>query len=308
MKRMGKMWGILILAALLALPAAARAEMYAEIYGGAIMGASTPFSMPFTGAGERTQGKSTFSFTSTGSAHFPGNFDGPNVIGGLKLGTWFVPTGFLGYNYPDWMKYLGFYLDFSYHRQDYREQVGTLTEHYNEVKNPGGSTKSANIAGPVTFKSNGIAPTLAFMFAGRYGFFPDSEVPFGRLQPYVAVGPGLIFASQSRNIGFLGTQSGSQQAYPTGSDLGTSNNVAIALVVDAGIQYMALKNVSIDLFFRFQHANPSFSKPHWQDAGAQGPVEGMGDIKGTFILDRASSSFDPTWNLFSGQIGVSYHF
>jgi hypothetical protein len=28
---------------------------------------------------------------------------------GLKIGTWFVKNGFLGFDYPDWMKYFSFY-------------------------------------------------------------------------------------------------------------------------------------------------------------------------------------------------------
>ena len=101
-KRFHGLLGILFLTlALLALPGAAPAEMYVEGYIGGVgagnLDTTTTINYPDLATGMNTPGSAN-----------------PAVIGGLKLGTWFVPTGFLGYNYPDWMKYFGFYTDFSF--------------------------------------------------------------------------------------------------------------------------------------------------------------------------------------------------
>ncbi len=182
--------GILFLAAaLLALPGPAKAEMYVEAYlGGAFSGdLGTDFTQihpPWPGAAPGAAGEN---LKTQGSM-------APAVIGGVKLGTWFVPTGFLGYSYPDWMKYFGFYLDFSYHRLNVTQNsFSSITSFYRAGVAP---PKSASTDG-TSFKSEGTAATLAFMFAARYGFFQDSEVPFGRLQPYVAVGPAILFSTQT---------------------------------------------------------------------------------------------------------------
>ncbi len=196
------------------------------------------------------------------------------VIGGIKVGTWFVKEGFAGYSgYPDWCKYLGFYTDFSYQRLTWRDFF------------TGGNFFSNgalinNVVG--TIKNDGMVATWAFMFAGRYGFFPDSEVPFGRVQPYVAVGPAVMWTSVKPKLSAPGL----------GMSPGTESATVIALAVDAGIRYMALKNVSIDISFKYRYAQPSFSY-----SGING-------------ADSAPASFklNPTFNLFSGQLGVAYHF
>lgn len=101
-------------------------------------------------------------------------------------------------------------------------------------------------------QGTGDTATWAFMAALRWGFFQDRIAPFGRLQPYV----GLGFAN------FL-TRFPSQ----------TSSNASIALVLDTGVRYMLLKRLSVDLFFRYRHAEQNIS-----------------------------------YNLFSGMAGLAYHF
>jgi opacity protein-like surface antigen len=219
---------VLLTVTLLALPGPAKAEIYMEAYlGGA-------------GASNFHSSESNLSVSAS-----------PAVIAGLKLGTWFVPTGFLGYQYPDWMKYFGFYTDFSFQRLNVAQQR----------------------FGPVDISSEGTVATWAFMFAARYGFLPDSEVPFGRLQPYVAVGPAVMFSTRDAT-----------ESTPGGPGLGqgSASSVDVAPAVEAGLRYMCLKNVSLDATFKYRFASPRF----------------------------LYTNFDwrPDYNLFSGQLGVAYHF
>ncbi len=267
--------GLFLAVALVALAAPASAEMYVEGYLGGTAAAnmgqnfvvheSKPTPPPPTTTTDGTIGDF--------GLNYPGKTD-PSIIGGLKLGTWFVHDGFAGYSgFPDWMKYFGFYTGLSYQRLEMPKQPLTGFNFFN----PG----SSGVGG--TFSSQaGYAATWDFMFAGRYGFFPDSEVPFGRLQPYVAVGPAVMFTRMNPKL-----QANGLSFNPEGDTEAT-----IALSVESGISYMALKNVSIDLSFKYRYAQPSFS------------------FNGANNADGAPASFklNPTYNLFSGEIGVAYHF
>ena len=152
----------------------------------------------------------------------------PSVIGGLQIGYNFVKEGFLGYNYPDWMKYFSFAIDFTYNRLDINSQ---------EVNGVFNGVPFTRLRLP---KIEGYAATLGFLFIGKYGFLPDSEVPFGRLVPYLGVGPAILFSG----INGMGVEKSSTD---------------ICLLVESGLKYYALKNVSLDAAFRYRYAQPSYN-------------------------------------------------
>jgi opacity protein-like surface antigen len=282
---------------MLLLPATAQGEVYFEAYIGGVQGANSNMSQtqnwvwdvlpPFSYGGP-VNTVSTF--------RVPGRLD-PAVMGGLKLGTWFVPEGFLGYNYPPWMRYFGFYLDFMVHRLDFRRQESRWTTTWYNPTPPGTNFT----AGKMTFWSEGFAPTLAFMFAARYGFLPDAEVPFGRLQPYVAVGPAIMFVSQqpSFNINMVNISGGAPVVPPINpnsvSKMSSQSTTAICLAVEAGLRWMALKNVSLDVSFKYRYAQPSLTYTYFNP----------------FLMlsgDQSGFTLNPTLHLFSVQLGAAYHF
>jgi len=368
MKKTWAVVGMVLLAALLMLPGPASSEMYVEGYLGGVgvnndaqsFSQSGSWSASASGTGgsyfngmntiNDPNGNWTETYGASGSlsASWPGRFDNPFFTGGLKLGLWFDKTGITGgYNWPDWMKYFGFYLDLSYHSLNFRKQnvkgqfnmgyaynyhitgstgvdsmayVGSRTYNYN-FEEVGGQSAS----GPAgVFSSNGRMFTLAFMFAARYGFLPDSEVPFGRLQPYVAVGPALFISSQSPSfttgniytagegagsasyaVGGVTTWTGSISGTYTGGPLRvrmenkTKSSVDIGLAVDAGLRYYMLKNVSLDVFFKYRWVQPSYSYTM---------TTNYDDWYLGSLTFNDTGKLNPTLHMFSGNVGVAYHF
>jgi hypothetical protein len=151
----------------------------------------------------------------------------PSVIGGATIGYDFVNSGFGAYAWPDWMKYFSFAMDFTYNKLEVRgnQHVGLVLNNFNY-----GYYALRNV------KVDGYEAALTFLFMGHYGFLPDSEVPGGRINPYLGIGPAVLFSGMQGN---------------------TSTNVA--LVVEPGIRWMCFSNVSIDTAMRYRYAQPSWT-------------------------------------------------
>ncbi len=205
-------------------------------------------------------------------ATIPGNID-PYVLGGLKFGYWFSPYGTYAIgNMPDWARYFGFYTDFSYQKLSFSNQNGRW-------RIPG-------LTGDFGFDTSGSLATWAFMFAGRYGFLPDSQLPFGRLEVYLAVGPAVFFSDErpTANIRVLGANFGLAPASKSSVDLG--------LATETGVRYYFNKSVSVQVSFKYRYFAPKY--------------DFNGTIPGTVFTYNAQSK--PDFNLFSGQVGAAYHF
>jgi len=154
----------------------------------------------------------------------------PAVIGGAIIGYDFVNSGFGAYAWPDWMKYFSVATDITYNK---------LAIH-------------SSFFIPSSSRFNGYAVTWSFLFMGHYGFLPDSEVPSGRINPYIGVGPAIVFSGGdfTQPVRRVNNRVNSR---------GSVSSTNVALVVEPGIRFMALKNVSIDTALRWRYCAPSWA-------------------------------------------------
>ena len=129
----------------------------------------------------------------------------PGVTGGIKLGY-----------FLDSCPYLGVEAEGSIGSQSQPSQTVSL--------DPPAQGRGT---GRVTGQSL-LVWTMALHLVGRYGFLPDQEVPFGRLQPYVGIGPGLVVlyaeSDSAKNFG---------------------------LEVEAGLRYMFTKHLGGFVEYKF---------------------------------------------------------
>ena len=237
---------VLLLASLLLVPTLALAQ--ADVSTQALPATEPSFFVEgYSGVGTSSVNQNNDSINVTGNYY-------TYFMGGLKLGYWFTPQGTYAAGFcSEWTKYFGVYTDFSYQSLNHPNNIVTT------------------YGTPLTTGSSfGNLFTWGFMLAARYGFMPDNEVPFGRLQPYIAVGPALFFSNQDYNIG--------------GFTQGSKGSTDVGLAVESGLRYFVASNVSFEASFKYRYFTPSY------------------------YFSPLSTHIQQTTNLFSGQLGLAYHF
>ena len=182
-----------------------------------------------------------------------------SVIGGATIGYDFVNSGFGAYAWPDWMQYFSFAMDITYNRLQIN---GGQTVTVNGVR---------NVVLPNTMRLKGYEFAWTFLFMAHYGFLRDSEVPSGRINPYIGVGPAILWSGFDN---------------PTGGGGGGVSAMNVALVVEPGIRWVVLPNVSIDTAMRYRYASPSYT------VGPNNNVElRLGGLNQLAFLVRANYHF-----------------
>jgi hypothetical protein len=139
-------------------------------------------------------------------------FSNPSPVFGAKVGYYF-------HKFP----YLGLEGDFYWSRPTtYSQTVKLSTPFPSNNVIPG---NRARFPGQLINQT-----TLALHLMGRLGFIKDDEVSFGRIQPYVGIGPGI-------------------------TDLFGNADAAKNFGIDAlvGVRYMIRKNLSVFAEFKINH-------------------------------------------------------
>lgn len=191
-----------------------------------------------------------------------------NVFGGVTIGYDFTKEGLLGRAWPGWMRYFSVVLDATYEDVHFQHQAvevavkGNLVvhPHYESGISPGGNVSMIH-----------ITP----MIVGRYGIFTSPEIPSGRLQPYVGVGPGLVISNLN-----VDNMENNQK-----------NKLDISVLFEGGLRFMLLRNLSLDAAIRYRIIPTQFGSDSYDPSNKQ---EYSVDIN--------------TPQLFNALLRLSYHF
>ena len=177
-----------------------------EFYGGAYLGASFAPSqnLNYNGGAVFNDG---VNLTTVGKFTVSNNKFDTGVVGGIKLGYFFKCVPYLGLE-------------------------GESNVSPNNVPSQTRQVSPAVLGSTqVTMPSTSlIIWTTALHLVGRYGFLKDNEVPFGRLQPYVGIGPAVVAMYDPND---------------------SAKNFAIDVM--GGLRYMFCKNFSAFVEYKYNH-------------------------------------------------------
>jgi len=184
----------------------------------------------------------------------------PAFIGGITIGYDFVKEGFLGHNWPNWLKYFSLALDITYNgysqlAQDVKLDAPPAPAGLHPFPLPGSET-------PIRIShADGSMLTLSLLSIVKYGFFSSPEFPYGRLIPYAGVGPEVCHTVITTPIYYFN--------YPTIDcwDYGIVN--------EAGVRYMLRPNISLDAAFRYSYLHPSYDRAYDSNLGTFYMVGGI---------------------------------
>jgi Outer membrane protein beta-barrel domain len=179
---------------------------------------------------------------------------GSSPVIGMKLGYYF-------YKLP----YLGLEGDFFYSKPSAKDQTVKISPPF-----PPNNRIPGNQA---LFPGQDINQwTLAVHIMARYGFIKDDEVPFGRIQPYVGIGPGFTVLyghdDSAKNFGIDGL---------------------------VGLRYMLRKNLSVFTEFKINH-----------QFAVELEHQKLKQLPPGFHEQRAMASFDFT--MLTWAVGMCVHF
>jgi opacity protein-like surface antigen len=204
---------------------------------------------------------SNWRYTSDAQAPLPYNVTAQSVrwsgsmLGGLKAGYFF-------HKFP----YLGLDGEFNYTRNSIPEQHVRLSPPLPaDNRIPGAWARLPRQSVSIM--------TLALHIVGRYGFFKDEEVPFGRFQPYVGIGPGFSVIY---------------------GEVDAAKNFGIDAL--AGLRFMMSKNLSAFVEYKF---NRQFDVELEHQKLKQLPNFGG-------FEQRGKATFDFTMHQF--LVGICFHF
>jgi hypothetical protein len=160
----------------------------------------------------------------------------PSAIGGATIGYDFVNSGFGAYAWPGWMQYFSFAMDITYNRLTIQDRGPGIGQFFSDNS-----------------RLNGWQVAWTFLFMAHYGFMKDSEVPTGRINPYLGVGPAIVWTGIEGTFPYY---------FAAGEKVKSSNfgdsAMNVALIVEPGIRWMCFKNVSVDTAMRYRYSVPSW--------------------------------------------------